>query len=847
LLSGKFKKAPQKSRSNPFQVGSIRTPVVSKANTRPEKQKSNSFTINILHIRHPISNNPKINQTTMLRNYLRIALRHMATNKALSFINIAGLALGMAGAILLLLNIQFNLSTDNFHTKKDRIYLTYNKGVVDGAIQCWGATAAPLGPALKKEFPEVLSVTRIAPTGKLLQYGDKLIKSEGYYTDPAFLTMFTFPLARGSAATLADPTAILLTENLAHTLFGDDDPMNKTVVVENRSPLTVRGILKDPPYNSRFRFDYLLPWAYGAATELDNKNWNNLYVNTYVELPTGIDLETINRKVSNISTRHGNQETAFSNFFYPLPEVYLRGRFTNGKPNGGQIDNIRMLGILAGVILLIACINFMNLGTARSEKRAKEVGVRKVIGAGRLTLIIQFVGESVVFAAIAGGFALLLVKLVLPQFSQMARVHLSLDWLSFSFWLYAAGFVVLTGVLAGSYPAFFLSSFKPVRVLKGMITNGKALVTPRKILVVVQFVLAIFLINFTLLFRRQVQYTMSRPIGYNKKNLLSQPMTAALRKNYSSLKNELIGAGIADAVSQSSALITQNRGSITGLKWPGMDPKANPSFDFITTQGGFIQTNGLHLLEGRDIDVAAHPGDTLSCVINEAAARLMKIKHPTGQSLSDEGISWKIVGVVNDFLSGNPNQETSPAIIRGQSDANFISIRLNAKRPPVANTQAAEAILKKYNPGFLTEIRFADEDYAAKFREEQNTGNLINGFALVAIFVSCMGLLGLSIYMAENRIREVGIRKVLGASITGISLLLTRDFIRLILISIVVASPLAWLFMNIFLRHLSYHVSPSVWILLTSGILALLIAIATVSFHSIRAAMANPVKSLRTE
>ena len=579
-----------------------RTPGVSKSYISHNHQHPNPFISNPLYFRHPIRSPILINYY-YAAHYLRIALRHLATNKALSFINIAGLALGMAGAIILLLNIQFNLSTDNFHTKKDRIYLAYNKGVVGGSIQCWSSTPGPLGPALKQEFPEVVNMTRVANTGKLLKYRDRLLKAYGYYTDQGFLNTFSFPFVAGpggsgagttgpGAATLSDPTTILLTESMAHRLFGDENPLNKTIIIENIDPLTVRGILKDPPYNSRFGFDYILPWAYGAKKELDNR-WNHTYADTYVELPPHANLEAVNRKISDVSTRHGNQETKSSNFLYPLSEVYLRGRFVNGKPDGGQIDNIRLLGILAGIILFIACINFMNLGTARSEKRAKEVGVRKVIGASRKTLIFQFVGESVVYAAIAGGFAILLVQAVLPQFSEMARVHLSLNWLSGSFWLSAAAFIILTGVLAGSYPAFFLSSFKPVKVLKGVVKNGKAknfvgaasprsfLVrnlrwtlgyTPRKILVVVQFVLAIFLINFTLLFRRQVAYTQSRPIGFNKENLISQPMTQALHKNYAAVKNELLTTGIAEAVSQSSALVTEVTGSVTGLKWTAWTP-----------------------------------------------------------------------------------------------------------------------------------------------------------------------------------------------------------------------------------------------------------------------------------
>ncbi|MBS1663887.1 MAG: ABC transporter permease [Bacteroidetes bacterium] len=783
----------------------------------------------------------------MLRNYLRIALRHLANNRSLSFINIAGLALGMAGAILLLLNVQFNLSTDTFHANKDRIYQTYYRGVMDGSTQCWTATPGTLGPALKKEFPEVQAMTRVAYTGKLFTYGDVILKADGVYADSSFLDIFTFPLLEGDPKALADPGSILITQQFAHKLFDDASPIGKTIVLDNHNPLLVKGILKDPPYNSRLRFEYVLPWAYGQTRDLDVQNWNHIYASTYVMLPSNIDLPALNKKISDISARHTVQETPSYNFFYPLRESYLRGRFQNGVPVGGNIDNIRMLTILAGVILLIACINFMNLGTARSEKRAKEVGVRKVIGAGRNTLILQFIGESIVFATIAGLFALILVQLLLPVFSQMARVHLSLEWLSPSFWLGAVAFVLLTGILAGSYPAFYLSSFKPVKVLKGMIHTGKALVTPRKVLVIVQFVLAILLINLTLVFRRQLQYTQQRPIGYNKENLLFQPMTAALKKNYTALKNELTGTGIAEAVSLSSTTITQSRGSITGLKWTGMDLKANPNFNLITTQGNFVKTNGLQLLEGRDIDVATHPEDTLSCVINETTAHLMAPLHPIGQRLEDEGKAWTIVGVVKDFLIDNPAQATDPCIIRGESEANFISIRLNPNRQSIAGIHAVETILKKYNPGFITEPRFADEDYNAKFRESENTGSLLNGFALVAIFVSCMGLLGLSIYTAENRTREVGIRKVLGASVTGISLLLTRDFIKLICISILIASPIAWLMMNSILRNFSYRISPSVWPLLSSGFLALLIAIATVSFHSIKTALANPVKSLRTE
>jgi ABC-type antimicrobial peptide transport system permease subunit len=784
----------------------------------------------------------------MFRNYLRIALRYLTLNKSLSFINIAGLALGMAGATLLLLNIQYDASVDQFHEKKDRLYMVYNKGIADGVLQCWNVTAAPLGPALRTEFPEISSMTRTMPAEKLFQYHDKLLKGRGQYVDSTFLSLFTFPLLRGDINTaLSDPRSIVLTEQLAKKLFGDEDPMNKTITVGNTLPATVTGIVKDPPYNTDIKFDYLLPWAFGKPKGTEDGNWNYNYTSTYVELSPGAHIETLNKKIAGIAIRHDKENISAEVFLYPFSRVFLYNHFENGKPSGGRIDNLHMLASLAAIILLIACINFMNLGTARSEKRAKEVGVRKVIGANRSSLIFQFIGESVVFAAIAGVLALLLVQALLPVFSGFARAHLAIDWQSPVFWLLAIGFILLTGLLAGSYPAFYLSSFRPAKVLKGIISNGNALVTPRKILVVLQFVLAIFLINFTLLLRRQIQFTKERPIGYTKENLLYHPMTDQLRKNYTALKNELIASGTAEAVAQSSTVITQGGTTVSGLTWPGMDPNANPGFESIAEQGGFVRTNGLQLIAGRDIDVATYPSDTNACVINETAARLMKMAHPVGQVIPFEGVNWKIVGVVKDFLIESPYRLTSPLFMRGTYDANYISIRLGGNNTSVANIERAEAIIKKYNPGFLTECRFADEDYAAKFKEEEDAGRLLDGFALVAVFISCMGLLGLSIYMAENRIREVGIRKVLGAGVGSITLLLTRDFVRLVLIAILLASPLAWLFMRSFLRNFAYRTEISIGLLIASGGAALLIALITVSFHSIKAAVVNPVKSLRTE
>lgn len=780
----------------------------------------------------------------MLKNYLKIAWRNLTRNKINSIINISGLAMGMAGAVLLLLNVQYELGVDQFHAKKEYIYKAYNKGIVDGKLHSWNATPPPLAPALKKDYPEIKDVTRISPAEKLLSYGDKKLRANGSFTDPSFLRMFSFPLISGNAQTvLADVNSIVITQKLAKKLFDNEDPMNKIIRADNADNFKVTGVLKDPPYNTEFNFEYLLPWGFLKTKGIEHAAWDYNYASTFAELQPNANIDAVNNKISNVTTRHSNNSEKVKIFLHPLTKEHLYNRFENGKAVGGGIDDVRFLSILAAVILLIACINFMNLSTARSEKRAKEVGIRKVVGAVKSSLIVQFIGESILLAGIAGFIALVLVQLLLPVFSSSANVHLEIPWQSPFFWLVASDFIIFTGILAGSYPAFYLSSFKPVNVLKGVLKNGNALVTPRKVLVVLQFVFSIVLINFTLIFQKQIQFGQAREIGFVKDNLIFHQLTDDLQKNYALVKNELINTGTAVSVSKTNTPITRRAGQITGLTWQGQDAKANVSFELVLTQGDFIKTNGLKLISGRDIDISSFPTDTASCLINESALKITGFKDPIGKMMG----GWKIVGVVNDFLTGGPNQAINPILIAGSNDASFINIRLNSANPDRQNLSNAGAILKKYNPGFLTEYQFADADYAAKFKQAENVASLMNSFALIAIFISCMGLFGLSIHMAENRTREIGIRKVLDATIAGISSMLAKDFVKLIIIAIVIASPIAWLLMNFFLQNFYYRTTISWWILVAAAASALLIALLTVSFHAIKAALANPVKSLRTE
>src|SRR5258708_2118112 len=450
-------------------------------------------------------------------------------------------------------------------------------------------------------------------------------------------------------------------------------------------------------------------------------------------------------------------------------------------------------------------------------------------------------------AFLAGLIALALVQLAIPYFDTLTDVQLILPWSSPAFWFGALGFVLLTGVMAGSYPAFYLSSFKPVRVLKGVLKNGNALVTPRKILVVVQFVFSIFLINLTVIYQKQIRYELDREVGFSKDNLVFHPMTADLRRNYAAVKNELIGTGTALSVSESNTTVTRNAGRESGLKWAGRDPRINPWFVLIMENGDFIRTNGLTLVAGRDIYIEKNSGDTLSCLINEGRVKMLGFKKPLGQIIRDVDERWKIVGVVHDFLVGDPDQASEPVLIKGAVNAGYISIRISGSLPFVQNARRAEVILKKYNPEYITDLQFADKDYADKFEQTRNTAMLINTFTFIAIFASSLALLALPTYMAENSTREIGIRKVLGSGVTAIVSLLARDFVRLILVSIVIASPLAWLFMHSFLLHFTYRTSLNAWVLVISGAAALLFALATIAFQTIRAAMANPVKSLRAE
>jgi putative ABC transport system permease protein len=788
----------------------------------------------------------------VLKNYLKIAFRNLWRNKGFSVINIVGLAIGMASALLILLWIENEISYDQFHAKKDRIYEAWNRASFSGELQCWNTTPKILARTIEKDFPEVEQATRVNwGNDKLFSIGEKRMTVHGITVDSNFLELFSFPLLQGNPRlVLKDMHSIVLTEKLAEKLFGKEEAMGKTIKLDNQDNFIVTGILNELPNNTRFKFEYLLPYSYFRHEGGDDENWGNNSIRTYVLLKPNASYESVNLKLKTFKPRYDKSDPKWEMFIYPITRWRLYSSFTNGmEDNNGRIEFVRLFAIIAGFILLIACINFMNLSTARSERRAKEVGIRKVVGAQKSSLIGQFIGESILMTFLAGFIAVIIVALTLPAFNKLVDEKVAMHFNSVQAWLACIGFILFTGLLAGSYPAFFLSSFQPVTVLKGAFKKAHALVTPRKVLVVLQFTFAIILIICTIIVRQQIEYAKDRQTGYNKNNLVYHFFTGDIEKNYDLIKNELLSAGVATSITKTSSPLTESWSDGWGQEWEGKDPNDKTDFYRYTEDGGLGATAGLQFVQGRDFDLTRYPTDSTAMIINESALKVIKFKDPLGRVIKDNGVEWHIVGVIKDFILTSPYEPTRPMLISGPKTKwlNIMLIKLNSANTTAANLKKAETIFKKYNREYPFEYRFVDEEYSRKFEEEKRIGTLAGVFAGLTIFISCLGLFGLAAYMAENRVKEIGVRKVLGASVAGITTLLSTDFLKLVFVSFLLAAPTAWWAMHNWLQDYTYHVEIQWWIFLLAGILTVLIAIITVSYQAIKAAIANPVKSLRSE
>jgi putative ABC transport system permease protein len=786
----------------------------------------------------------------MLFNYFKIAFRNLVKYKGFSAINILGLAVGMASAILIFLWISHEISFDRFHEKKDRIFEAWNKGNFNGKVSCWNTTPKILASALQSDIPEIETTTRVNwADNYLTRFGDKTIMMKASMVDSTFLQIFSFPVLKGDKQNaLMNPSGVVLTASTAAKLFGTDNPIGQTLELNEKFQLTVTAVVQDPPNNSRFQFECLLPWAFLRAQGWDDNYWGNNSTRTYALLKPGSKVESANAKLENFRKKYDRDDPTGGFFLYPIERWRLYSNFTEGVEEGGMIEYIRIFTIVGAIILLIACINFMNLSTAKSEQRAKEVGIRKVIGAMRHNLMGQFLGESILIAFLAGILSLILVQLTLPAFNTFTGKLVEIDYTNPLAWGLWAGFILLTGLIAGSYPAFFLSGFQPTKVLKGTFKKTQSAINPRKVLVVLQFTFAIILIISTLVIKKQINYAQNRNNGYNKDQLLYYFLTGTAEKNYDLIKNELLSSGVATSVTKTSAPLTEGWSNTWGIGWKGKQPDDRTLFDRFCADQQFVKTAGLELVKGRDFDLAAHPSDSAAALLNESAVKAMGFSDPIGQVIQDNGQDWTVIGVIKDFILHSPFAKTQPMVIEGAHGwFNVIHFRLNPTNSVSTNLKKAETIFKKFNPSYPFDYTFVDQAYASKFEEEKKMGSLAALFAGLTIFISCMGLFGLATYMAATRFKEIGIRKVLGASVSSITSLLSKDFLKLVLISFIVASPIAWILMNQWLKGYAYKTSIDIWVFVATGFLSLTIALLTTSIQAIKAAVSNPVKSLKSE
>jgi ABC-type antimicrobial peptide transport system permease subunit len=788
----------------------------------------------------------------MLKNYLLVTLRSLRKNGTYSFINIAGLSIGITCSVLILLWVFDELSFDKFHPKADRLYQVWINATFDGKLNSWNSLPLPAYEALKTQNANIAN-TVVTDWGgdHLFTVGDKRINKRAHYASEEFLEMFQFPLVKGNAsAVLDEPTSIVITESMARMFFGDTDPINQVVRVDNKNDLKVTGVLKDIPKNSSFQFDFILPWKLNEQQDWIKRsmtNWGNNSFQIFMELNNASNKALVEKSIWDLIIKKDPEDYKRELFLHPLLKWRLNSNFENGKVAGGRIDFVNMFGVIAVFILVIACINFMNLSTARSERRAREVGIRKSVGSRRHELIFQFIGESLFISAVAFVIAILFAQLLMPYYNNLVDKKLFIDYASFDFWFFALGLILLTGVVSGSYPAFYLSSFQPVKVLKGKIQTGKSGSTPRKVLVTLQFGFSILLIIGTIVVYQQIQFSKSRGLGYNQENLITVDYTEEVGKNYRPIKLELLQTGVVNAVTKSNSPITEIW-SNNFLGWPGKPESQKVIFSTIATEYDYTKTMGIKLLEGRDFS-EDFKSDTLAIIVNKAAMDLMQIKNPIGEKLDLWGKKRELIGIVDNVLMGSPFQPVKPMfVVLDPTWASSVTIRLEKTDDLPAALKKVEGVFKKYSPAYPFEYDFADVEFAKKFNDINMTSRLASLFALLAIVITGLGLFGLAAFAAEQRTKEIGIRKVMGASVPSLVGLMSKDFSRLVIIAFVFSSPVAWWLLNHFiLDQYKYRIEIAWWIFPITGFIALVFALAIVSTQALRAAHANPATSLRND
>ena len=790
----------------------------------------------------------------MLKTYLKTAWRNIARTPGYSSLNILGLAIGMGVALLIGLWVYDQYSFDRDVPDAARLYRVQRNFNSNGDTLTFPTVSLRLAEVLRTQVPEIEHVAISDWMGSHgLTVGDKKLYVNGGITGGDFLQMFRYPLLEGNAAdAMKDAYSIVLTQSTATALFGREEAMGRTVRFDNEHDLTVTGILKDLPANSSFSFNFLVPFSYREQQnpELKKETFSGSFGNNnsqlFVQLKPGVAYSQVYPKIKDIEhTEKDNQNAMLSVItLQPLLRWHLYSNYKNGKDLPGFLEYVRIFTIIGILVLLIACINFINLTTARSERRAREVGVRKAIGSQRKDLIAQFLLESFFLTLISFVFSILFVQLALPAFNTLTSGRIAIPYGNIGFWGMALICVGVTALIAGSRPAFYLSSFQPVKVLKGNIQVGPVASLPRKILVVLQFTCSVAFIISTIIIYRQIQFAKDRPNGYELTRLMETDINGDIGKSFTAIRNELLQQRIVERVTSSTSPTTDIWWHSNVEEWPGKRPGETVEMGSMYVTADYFKTMGMTLKEGRDFS----PADTASVVFNESAIDVLRIKNPVNQVINWQGHILKIAGVVKDALMISPFKKADPTMfLYSNEPQNIMIYRLS----PNIGTQAAltqlAAIFGKYNPALPFKYKFSDESYANKFRLEMLIGKLAGLFAGLAIFISCLGLFGLAAYVAERRTKEIGIRKVLGASISQVWMLLSKDFLLLVILSCVIASPLAFYFLSGWLAKYEYRVPIGAGVFIMAGVMAVVLTIVTISFQAIKAATANPVNKLRSE
>jgi putative ABC transport system permease protein len=789
----------------------------------------------------------------MLRNYLKIALRNLVKNKAFSFINIGGLTIGLTCSVLIYLWVKDELQIDAFHEKGDRIYTVTSKEFTDGKATGYYDTPGLLGEELKRVLPEVeLSCNWSGDEARTFAVSNKKLKFKGGYAGEDFFKIFSYPFLQGTVnESLKTRESISISKKMAEAFFGSSEKaINQTIKFDNYKDLTVKAVYENMPENSSLKLDYLISWEFFKEREPWVYNWDSSGPGAFVLLKKNADQAKVNAKLKHFIGKFSKDYKVGNNHLelgiQPFEETYLNSRFENGETVGGRIEYVKLFAAVSIIILLIACINFMNLSIAQSLKRAKEIGVRKAIGAEKSSLIGQFMGEAFMYSSIAILLALLAIGLIIPSFNSFTNKQIALPFTEPFFWLFIIGLLILVGLLSGIYPSLFLANFRPIAVLKNNLKVSKNSISLRKGLVVFQFTLSIVFIIGTLIISKQINFIHSKNIGYQKQNLIYLPVTGTLSKQFEVFENELKKIGAIESLSKISNQFISNDNTTASIEWQGKNPNSNPNFNPIAVEYNFVSTMKATLLQGRDF--SKEFADSTSYIINEAALKIIGYKSPIGMPLTQQGKAGRIVGVVKDFHFNSMLMPIEPMIIShiDKMPYGYCLIRIDGERTQDA-LNGIEAIHKKLNPDFPFTYQFAEAEFENLYKTESLVKSLSIIFAILAITISCLGLLGLVIFVTEQRTKEIGIRKVLGATVANIWTLLSKDFVVLVIISCLIAAPIAYYFMNEWLQKYTYRTEISWWVFVVAGVGALVITLLTVSYQAIKAALMNPVESLKTE